>query len=97
VDLNSFCGLIVMARGKTLNVAFKQNHQHQLMAFPPNLEDLVSKDHPVRVVNSVIDKLDINGLLDQYKPGGTSSYHPRMLLKVLLYAYMNNIYSRRKI
>ena len=95
--MNSFCGLIVMARGKTLNVAFKQNHQHQLMAFPPNLDDLVGMDHPVRVVNSVIDKLDINGLIDQYKPGGTSSYHPRMLLKVLLYAYMNNIYSSRKI
>ena len=86
-----------MARGKTLKVAFKQNNQHQLMAFPPNLDDLVGQDHPVRVVNSVIDKLDINVLIDQYKPGGTSSYHPRMLLKVLLYAYMNNIYSSRKI
>lgn len=95
--MNGFCGLMIMARGKTLTVVFKQNHQHQLMAFPPNLDDLVNQDHPVRVVNAVIDKLDINGLIDQYKPGGTSSYHPRMLLKVLLYAYINNIYSSRKI
>ncbi len=95
--MNSFCGLIIMARGKTTKIVFKQDNQHQLMAFPPNLDDLVGQDHPVRVVNSVIDKLDINGLIEQYKPGGTSSYHPRMLLKVLLYAYMNNIYSSRKI
>lgn len=32
-----------------------------------------------------------------YKGGGTSSYHPRMMLKVLFYAYLNNIYSCRKI
>jgi transposase len=29
--------------------------------------------------------------------GGATSYHPRMMLKVLFYAYMNNIYSCRKI
>ena len=41
--------------------------------------------------------MDITKLLLQYKPGGTSSYHPRMLLKALVYAYINNIYSSRKI
>jgi transposase len=41
--------------------------------------------------------VDISELIKQYKPGGTSSYHPRMLLKVLVYAYINNIYSSRKI
>jgi transposase len=32
-----------------------------------------------------------------YKGGGTSSYHPRMLLKVIVYAYLRNLYSSRKI
>src|SRR5215813_2980062 len=86
-----------MARGKTLKIVFKQNHQHQLMALPPTLDELVAKNHPVRVVNEVLDKVDITRLIEQYKPGGTSSYHPRMLLKVLVYAYINNIYSSRKI
>jgi transposase len=44
-----------------------------------------------------LDRVDITPLLRQYKPGGTSSYHPRMLLKVLVYGYINNIYSSRKI
>jgi len=86
-----------MARGKTLSVVFKANHQHQLMAFPPSLDELVASDHPVRVVHEVLERVDITLLLKQYKPGGTSSYHPRMLLKALVYAYVNNIYSSRKI
>jgi len=86
-----------MARGKTLSVVFKANHQHQIMAFPPSLEELVPGDHPVRVVQAVLEKVDITALLHQYKPGGASSYHPRMLLKALVYGYINNIYSSRKI
>lgn len=86
-----------MARGKTLSVVFKSNYQNQGMLLPPDLNDLISPTHPVRIVNEVIEKVDITSLLQQYKPGGTSSYHPRMLLKVLIYAYINNIYSSRKI
>lgn len=86
-----------MARGKTLKVVFKANHQNQGMLLPPDLNELIASDHPVRVVNEVLDKIDITALLHQYKPGGTSSYHPRMLLKVLVYAYINNVYSSRKI
>src|SRR5580658_1148012 len=86
-----------MARGKTLSVVFKANHQHQIMAFPPSLDELGAAGHPGRVVGAVLDKIDISALLQQYKPGGTSIYHPRMLLKALVYAYINNIYSSRKI
>lgn len=86
-----------MARGKTLSVVFKSNLQNQGMLLPPDLSDLIAGNHPVRVVNEVLDKLDITDLLRAYKPGGTSSYHPRMLLKVLVYAYINNVYSSRKI
>jgi len=78
-------------------VVFKANHQHQLMAFPPSLDELIASNHPVRVVSEILDRVDITQLLYQYKPGGTSSYHPRMLLKALVYAYINNIYSSRKI
>jgi transposase len=40
-------------------------------------------------------KLDF--LLRHYPGGGCSSYHPVMMLKVMVFAYMNNIYSSRKI
>ena len=76
---------------------FKQSHQHQIMLFPPSLDSMIAANHPVRVVNDVIDKLDISELLSSYKGGGSSSYHPGMLLKVLIYAYLKNIFSSRKI
>jgi transposase len=86
-----------MARYKTLKVAFKSNHQHQGMLLPPDLNELIATNHPVRIVNGILDRVDITDLVNQYKPGGTSSYHPRMLLKVLVYGYLNNVYSSRKI
>jgi transposase len=67
------------------------------MLLPPDLNDLIAANHPVRVVSEVLEKVDICELLRLYKPGGTSSYHPRMLLKVLVYAYISNIYSSLKI
>jgi len=66
------------------------------MMLPPSLEDLIDKNHPVRIVNQVIDRIDIDPLLKKFKGGGTSSYHPRMLLKVLVYGYLNNTYSSRR-
>ena len=67
------------------------------MLLPPSIDELIEVNHPVRTVNSVIDSIDLSELLKAYKGGGTSSYHPRMLLKVLVYSYLSNTYSSRKI
>ena len=78
------------------NPVFKDYFQHQAFLIPPSLEELIDKNHPVRVVNDVINSIDLRLLIDQYKGGGTSSYHPAMLLKVVVYSYLVNIYSSRK-
>lgn len=75
---------------------FKAYQQNQVYLFPPNLEEMVAPNHPVRVVSEVIDRIGIDVIIKKYKGGGTSSYHPRMLLKVLVYSYLNNIYSSRR-
>jgi len=67
------------------------------MALPPTLDELIPMNHPVRVVNQVIDEINLDPIIRKYKGGGSSSYHPRMLLKVLVYGYLCNIYSSRKI
>ncbi len=77
--------------------SFKPYSQHQMMAFPLSLEELVVKSHPVRVVNDVIDRINIQPLVSAYSEKGTSSYHPVMLLKVLVYGYVSNVYSSRKL
>ena len=76
---------------------FKPYNQQQVMLLPPSLEELIEEHHPVRVVNKVIDRINIEPIRKRYKGGGTSSYDPRMLLKVLVYSYIKNIYSSRKI
>lgn len=83
--------------GQKGKVIFKPYHQDQSYLLPPSLEEMIEKSHPVRVINSVIEKIDIKPLEKQYKGGGASSYSPRMLLKVLVYSYLRNIYSSRKI
>ena len=82
---------------KTRRIKFKPYNQHQLMVLPPTFDDLIPAAHPVRVVSQVIDQTNLDPLLRKYKGGGSSSYHPRMLLKVLVYGYLCNIYSSRKL
>ena len=77
-------------------VVFKDYNPKENLLFPPNLSELIDEKHPVKIVSGIIDGLDIKSLLKTYKPGGTSCYHPKMLLKVLIYAYLSNIYSSRK-
>jgi len=86
-----------MKKRNDKKVIFKTYHQNQVMLLPPSLDELIAANHPVRVINEVLNKIDIEPLVRQYKPGGTSSYHPLLLLKVLVYGYINNIYSSRKI
>lgn len=78
-------------------VTFKPYEQNQMMLLPPSLEELISSNHPVRIVNQVIEKINIKPLLKLYKGGGSSSYNAKMMLKILVYSYLKNIYSSRKI
>ena len=78
-------------------IQFKNYNQGEIVLFPQNLGERIPENHPVRLLSHIVDSLDISELLKTYKGGGTTSYHPRMLLKVVFYAYMNNIYSCRKI
>jgi transposase len=78
-------------------IRFKPYSPNQAMLLPPSLDEMIASNHPVRVVNRVVDQIDIRPLIRTYKGGGSSGYHPRMLLKVLIYAYLRNIYSSRQI
>lgn len=82
---------------KKLTPVFKEYTQGQIVLLPRDLEEEIEPNHLVRVVNAAIEKMDLQVVYAQYKGGGTSSYHPKMLLKVLIYAYSQQIYSSRKI
>jgi len=76
---------------------FKKYQQDQISLLPESLEELISSTHLVRVVNETMERMDLQPLIDSYKGGGTSSYHPKMMMKILVYAYIEKIYSSRRI
>ena len=76
---------------------FKEYNQGQGCLFPMQLEEKIAPHAPVRLVNQIVDTLDISEVINTYKGGGSSAYSPRMMLKLVIFAYLNNIYSCRKI
>src|SRR5690606_19224959 len=78
-------------------VVFKNQTGNAPELFPINIFDKIPDHHPVRLVDAVVNSLDISDIIKLYKGGGTSAYHPRMMIKVLFYSYLSNTYSCRKI
>jgi len=78
-------------------MSFKEYHQQQPFLLPPALEDFVSADHLARVINEVVNSLDLGELSAQYSELGCAAYHPQMLLKVLFYGYATGERSSRKL
>ncbi|MEM2947701.1 MAG: IS1182 family transposase [Candidatus Bathyarchaeia archaeon] len=76
---------------------FKPYNQNQLMLLPPSLEELIPEGHLARVVNQVIEELDLSELIETYKGGGASAYHPVMMLKVLIWGYLDGIRTSRRL
>lgn len=78
-------------------LAIKTDNRKQNLLLPPSLDELVPETHMVRVVDTVIDRLDISEILSTYRGGGNSAFNPKMMLKVLVFAYLSNVYSSRRI
>jgi len=76
---------------------FKPYNPDQLSLLPPSLEELISDNHVVRVVRDVVDRINIDVIVRKYQGGGASSFDPRLMLKIIVYGYLSNIYSSRKI
>ena len=76
---------------------FREHINNQLVLFPERIDKDIAPDDPVRLVNAVVDSLDMGRIYSLYYDRGASPYHPRMMLKVIIYGYMNNIYSCRRI
>lgn len=67
------------------------------MFLPPSLEELIPLNHPGRTVNQIIDRIDLSSVYTRFSENGASSYHPKLLLKILVYGYLENCYSSRKL
>lgn len=78
----------------------KGEDRNQLNILPISLDEMISEDNPVRVIDALVDSLDMEALDFKYSPPketGRKPYDPRYLLKLYLYGYFNGIRSTRKL
>ena len=76
---------------------FRTYDQHQVMMLPPTLEELIPANHLVRILDLVVEQLDLTALYASYSEEGQPGYHPKLLVKILLYGYASGVRSSRKI
>ena len=76
---------------------FRPYSPNQMVLFPQRIDKDIAEEDPVRLVSGIVESLDLSSFRKLYRERGRSPYDPKMLLKVIIYAYMNNIYSCRKI
>src|SRR6202165_5118051 len=72
----------------------------QRTLLPNSLEDYVSQENPVRVIEVFIDELDLAALgFEGVQPAATGrpAYHPSTMLKIYLYGYLNRLQSSRRL
>lgn len=76
---------------------FKEYNQNQIQLLPRSLEESIEKDHIARLINQVIDEMDLSFIENTYSDIGQNAYHPKTLLKVLVYGYTIGVRSSRKL
>ena len=74
-------------------------NRHQSTLFPERVDDYVEEDSVVRVIDAFLDRLDISGLGFKAQPAktGRPGYHPRTMLKIYVYGYLNRVQSSRRL
>jgi transposase len=77
---------------------FRPYEPDQMLLMPPALQDWVPEGHPARFVSDLVDTLELSSIEDTYEEErGYPPYHPRMMVKLLVYGYCKGVYSSRRI
>jgi transposase len=73
--------------------------RHQATLFPERLDDYITEDSSVRVIDVFVDDLDLSGLgfKTMAEATGRPGYHPATLLKLFIYGYLNRVHSSRRL
>jgi len=80
-------------------MTFKNYQQKQSFLLPPSFSDFLGESHEAVILGEFIQELNTSDLEQSYhnQNGGSSAYHPVMLISILIYGYMNGIFSSRQL
>src|ERR1700758_3938407 len=76
---------------------FRQVDRETGFLLPPSVDDWLPERHLARFVVEVIDGLDLSAMSRSYRGTGSASYHPALLLGILVYGYATGVFSSRKL
>src|SRR3546814_2696048 len=82
--------------GFAMPVADKSGDRDTGYLLPPSVDEWLPEQHLARFVVEVIDGLDLSAMSDSYRGSGSASYHPALLLGLLVYGYATGVFSSRK-
>ena len=74
-------------------------NRNQLVLFPTSLDAVIKQDNDVRFIDLFVESLNIKdmGFCINHIENGRPAYHPKDLLKLYIYGYLNSIRSSRKL
>jgi transposase len=64
---------------------------------PPSVDEWLPERHLARFVVDVVGGLDLRAMIGSYRRSGEASYHPAVLLGILVYGYATGVFSSRKL
>ncbi len=73
--------------------------RHQTTLFPEALDDYITEENPIRVIDAFVNSIDLANLGFKTLPADTGrpGYHPSTMLKLFIYGYLNRIQSSRRL
>lgn len=82
-----------------MGTRYREYDPEQMLLLPPALQHWLPEDHLAYFISDLVDELDLSEIMDSYEgsKGGQPPYHPRMMVKILLYCYSVGVPSSRKI
>ncbi len=76
---------------------FRNFDRDTAFLLPPSINGWLPEKHLARFIVEVIDGLDLPAMSNSYRGSGSASYHPRLLLAILVYGYATGVFSSRKL
>jgi transposase len=76
---------------------FRPINRDMAFLMPPSVDDWLPQRHLARFVAEVIEGLDLRAMTGSYRGSGEASYHPRLLLGLIIYGYATGVFSSRNL
>jgi transposase len=76
---------------------FRPTDRETGFLMPPSVDEWLPEQHLARFIVEVVEGLDLRGMSGSYRGSGSASYHPSVLLSILVYGYATGVYSSRKL